>query len=40
MDTLIIISLSVFSGVLLAAVLILWFRRAGERAPRSSGRTC
>ncbi len=33
MDTLIIISLSVLSGVLLAAVLILWLRRAGERAP-------
>ena len=33
MDTLIIISLSVFSGVLLAALLILWFRRAGESAP-------
>ena len=33
MDTLIIISLSVLSGILLAIVLILWFRRAGERAP-------
>lgn len=33
MDTILIISLSVLSGVLLAVVLILWFRRAGENAP-------
>ncbi len=33
METLIIISLSVLSGLLLAAVVMLWLRRAGERAP-------
>jgi hypothetical protein len=33
MDTLVIISLSVLSGLLLALVLVLWFRRAGQNAP-------
>ncbi|MFG0293957.1 MAG: DUF4230 domain-containing protein [Phycisphaerales bacterium JB050] len=33
METLIIISLSVLSGLLLAAVLMLWLKRAGDRAP-------
>lgn len=32
-NTIIIISLSVLSGVLLALVLLLWLRRAGEDAP-------